>query len=626
MTRTNRPLACLAMLFVLFWLFSWSVQARAAVSLAEGQSSLEITSALQYVQDESHQLQLAQVLALPTSQWMPNGNNIFSHGYTRSSWWLRFDVSNPRTDISRLLLELAYPVLDDVEVWVLGPGNIPEAHYHLGDKQAFHTRPVWHRFFLIPLELPSKAQRTVVLRLNSTSSMQAPLTLWSERAYFERDQKVLLAEGLFFGGISLLVIYSFFVFVALRERMHFYYVLFVVSLLVFLASLKGFTFQFIWPQATEWNDRVLMVSLSTMLLSGGLFTYRFLGINSASGWLYRQAGLLIALMTTFLLLSFFMDYGTLMRPLIVVGALGCLLLLMVGAWRWRGGDRAARFYTTAWGFMLFGGVILALNKFELMPQNFFTENAMQIGVAVEVILLSLAIVDRINEGRRQQELAQQEILAGERRTREAQFKALVAEREANELLEKRVSERTAALLTANQKLEELSTSDALTGLKNRRFLDQVLQTECCRCQRYRHSLALLLLDIDHFKRFNDDWGHDVGDDCLRQVAAVLANEMRTPIDHVARYGGEEFCVVMPETDLEGAYIVAERIRAAVEAMMFSVGEHRVPVTVSIGVAATVPPDDDYYRELLKQADVMLYQAKGAGRNCVMTSQCLDEKA
>ena len=150
MTRTNRPLACLAMLFVLFWLFSWSVQARAAVSLAEGQSSLEITSALQYVQDESHQLQLAQVLALPTSQWMPNGNNIFSHGYTRSSWWLRFDVSNPRTDISRLLLELAYPVLDDVEVWVLGPGNIPEAHYHLGDKQAFHTRPVWHRFFLIP--------------------------------------------------------------------------------------------------------------------------------------------------------------------------------------------------------------------------------------------------------------------------------------------------------------------------------------------------------------------------------------------------------------------------------------------------------------------------------------------
>lgn len=603
---------------LLLLLFTWPGASRAAVVLAEGQTSREITSDLQFLRDESARLGVAELLRRPDAEWQQNGDETFSHGYTTANWWLRFPVGNARAETSRFLLELAYPVLDQVEVWVLDGNNHVDAHYQLGDKQPFHERILQHRFFLIPLELSPGGERTVLLRLHSASSMQAPLTLWDERAYHEQDQHVLLAEGVFFGGMALMVLYSFFVFMALRDRLYFYYVLFVFSLLVFLASLKGLSFQFLWPQATQWNDRVLIVTLASMMASGGLFTIRFLRIREhMPRFFWLTLGLVVVTSLT-VVLAFFMTYGQLMQPLIVIAALSCLVLLGGGAWRWRQGDRSARFYTIAWGSMLLGGVVLALNKFQLLPQNFLTENAMQMGVAAEVILLSLAIVDRINEERRQRFQAQQDILASERRAHEAQSKALLAEREANERLEQRVNERTEALQIANCKLEELSTSDQLTGLRNRRYLDRVLQEECCRCQRYQHPLAVLLLDIDHFKRFNDEFGHDIGDECLRRVGAVLAMEMRTPIDHVARYGGEEFCVVMPETELEGARVVAERIRAAVEAMSFMVGDRVVPVTVSIGVAAMVPPDEDYSREMLKKADVMLYEAKAAGRNCVMT--------
>ena len=146
--------------------------------------------------------------------------------------------------------------------------------------------------------------------------------------------------------------------------------------------------------------------------------------------------------------------------------------------------------------------------------------------------------------------------------------------------------------------------------------DEALRDECARSHRRGRSLAVLLMDIDHFKRFNDTFGHQVGDECLRQVAAVLADCVRAPTDRVARYGGEEFCMVLPETDVEGACAVAERIRAAIEQMEFCVAGERVPVTMSVGVAAQVPDLADQVRHLLNRADAALYQSKADGRNRV----------
>lgn len=187
-------------------------------------------------------------------------------------------------------------------------------------------------------------------------------------------------------------------------------------------------------------------------------------------------------------------------------------------------------------------------------------------------------------------------------------------------LEKRVAERTAALKAANDKLSELSVTDSLTGLANRRRFDEVLEAEGARAARTGRPLAVILADVDHFKAFNDRYGHQAGDECLRRVAAVLRVGGRRPGDLVARYGGEEFCLILAETDSDAALLVAEGLRAAVQDLAIPhTGSPHGMVTLTLGLAATIPEPGKAGRDPLNAADRALYAAKEAGRNRVAAS-------
>ena len=191
-------------------------------------------------------------------------------------------------------------------------------------------------------------------------------------------------------------------------------------------------------------------------------------------------------------------------------------------------------------------------------------------------------------------------------------------RQAKEELERQVAERTRELTDANQELQRLSLSDALTCIGNRRYLDEYLEREWRRTLREQTSLSVVMLDVDYFKLFNDTYGHIAGDDCLRRVAGILTATIQRTTDFATRYGGEEFVLVLPATDEPGALTVAEKIRCRVEAL--AIPHEKSPlagvVTVSIGVAATVPTRDSDVGLLLAAADRALYQAKSAGRNAV----------
>lgn len=180
----------------------------------------------------------------------------------------------------------------------------------------------------------------------------------------------------------------------------------------------------------------------------------------------------------------------------------------------------------------------------------------------------------------------------------------------------------AALQRANEELARLSTTDGLTGLANRRRLDEALQAEWLRSRREEQHVSLLMADVDFFKRYNDTYGHPGGDACLSAVAKAIRSQLRRPSDLAARYGGEEFAVVLPNTDAGGARHVAELVRGAVEGLALphaasTAADH---VTISVGVASLVPRDGVSPGELVRRADESLYRAKEAGRNRVSLYQ------
>lgn len=195
---------------------------------------------------------------------------------------------------------------------------------------------------------------------------------------------------------------------------------------------------------------------------------------------------------------------------------------------------------------------------------------------------------------------------------------LKEERDQRRSREQELLELNRKLVSANQMLRRLAVVDSLTGIANRRYFDEILSQEWRRGERDNLPLSLVMADIDFFKLYNDRFGHQAGDDCLRKVAEALHGALRRPGDALARYGGEEFAAVLPNTPFPGAEELAEAMRLAVENLSLAHPDSSVleRVTVSLGLASTQPGPGTGPESLVAAADEALYRAKRAGRNRV----------
>jgi two-component system, sensor histidine kinase LadS len=518
----------------------------------------------------------------------------------------------PGSDTS-WFLEVAYPPLDAVELYWRATDGSGFTQILTGDSRPFDSRPVHEPGFFLPLDLADAQPREFLLRVQSAGAVTVPLAVLSAQALDRERGHGHLPAGLFFGLLIALAAYNLLLYVSIRDAGYLLYVAFVASAGLAFFGYNGLAFQYLWPEAVAWNQRAHLVFSFLALGFAALFTRRFLDLSRHSRRLDRSLLALAAGAALLALLSVWpLSFATSVRLFVALAIPAVLVVFAGGVVALRRGDRPARWFLLAWATLLVGLLAYALRFIDLLPANLFTLYGVQIGSGIEALLLSIALADRINIMKRDKEAAQAQALAASQRS-EKELETLVQQRVAelnqlNLLLQEEITERR----RAEEALFEQAHHDSLTGLPNRLLLKDRFELAIAQAGRNDSLLALLMLDLDGFKRINDTLGHDVGDQVLVEFADILRSTVRST-DTVARLGGDEFVVLLGSLrDADEAVRVTGKILKALAAAA-QLGEPASDVTASIGVALH-PQDGANLDALLKYADKAMYRAKDAGGN------------
>lgn len=563
--------------------------------------------------------------------WQPVEFATITAGRLSKPVWFRVPVQNGTTLTLEHLAEVRWLSINRMDYYVQRESGLE--HHFFGINEQRELVPVNNSSFEFPLTLLPQEQATLLFRVETQYFSFLPLFIWDKQAYESQLVAVHNWYILGFGALLALLLYNMSLSVFVRDRAYMFYCSYVVSILIYEMAFNGMGNAYLWQGSIWMHKNALALGVYLSFLTGTLFFREFLNIGAYSVWLQRVVDLSMVYWLIALAALFTMD--TFFQSSIYMSMIACVFAMGGSGYLWYLGSPLAKYYLLAWVTLLFFTVLMLLMITGVLPHHPVTEHGQMIGFVTEMLLLSFALAARINMERDQRERAQKQALTLQldinrerENTIEAQQKVLELEKHNNQLLEQRVQERTQELQqalgnlsAANEELARLTVTDPLTGAANRRHFDEVLDVEIQRAVRSSLPLSLILIDIDHFKQLNDQHGHIAGDECLKCFAELLTRMVNRKTDMVARYGGEEFALVLPETSQDAAFVVAEKVRLAVEEMNFSFKGTVIPITVSLGVVGMMPDHRLTVTDFVDAADNALYSAKHRGRNrSVMASE------
>ncbi|WP_196140350.1 diguanylate cyclase [Aliikangiella sp. G2MR2-5] len=534
-----------------------------SVDISKVDSTIRLTSLIEIFEDTTASLGVDELVFSNIEQSFVRSAEEHNYGFSKSAYWVRLSIVNSASEARKVVLRQDYPLIDFLDYWQITDNEIVK-HIDTGDKRPFGSREIEHKDFLFSVILPAKSQQTIYLRYESSGSINIGLSLSSMEHLMTQFANEQLAFGAYYGGVLVLAVYNMFLFFAAKVRAFTHYLWYLISYGLYMSTHNGFAFQFLWPDNPWLANQSLLFSLALSLYWGIRFAREILASNIYAARL-DKLGNGIQVVAIFLFAGcFVLPYPVMVKLLSLLTIVVCVVIMLMGFVSLFANYKPAIFFMIAWSTFLIAVLVYMLKTFGVLPHNGFTQNAFQIAALIEMTLLSIALSHHFSE------------------------------------------------------LKKKSYTDSLTFLYNRRHFDDKFEKEFSLACYHGSELSLLMMDIDHFKKFNDTYGHSEGDRVIKFVARSLKNNVRQPLIP-CRYGGEEFAVILPRTDKKSAAVLAERIRKVIEENSLK----SKPITVSIGVASI--HDELSSGEVLGSpkhlftcADKALYQAKEQGRNRVVS--------
>ncbi|WP_191486316.1 hybrid sensor histidine kinase/response regulator [Pseudomonas sp. FEN] len=394
------------MRYLLLILLSWLPLSASAVEFDESTQSLPLGRVMQVFEDAGGQADIAQVAsAAMAARFHSHDKASLNAGYSLSAFWLKLDLAYRPKDpnVRRIwLLELAYPPMKHIELYVPDANGGYRLAQRSGNELPFASRPIKQNNYLFELDFAPNESKTVYLRLQTEGSMQAPLTLWSMQAYLEDQPLRLYVLGLIYGVLLGMLVYNLFIYLSVRDTSYLYYIFYIASFGCYQLSVNGAATEYFWPNNPWWASASTPFFIGLAGFFGCQFTRSFLLTAAHSRWLDRLLLLLMVYSTVVTALSLMTGYALALRLATVLALAFTVTIFVAGISAWYCGLRVARYFIIAWSAFLLGGLVNTLMVLGYLPNVFLTMYASQIGSALEVGLLSLALADRINTMREQQ--------------------------------------------------------------------------------------------------------------------------------------------------------------------------------------------------------------------------------
>lgn len=567
-------------------------------------------------------------------QWQINTQSTLNLGFQLMPHWFVLDLETGSDIPPFWILEQPNPMIDVISVFLYADNQLLK-QWHTGDRFPFAQRPVENAKFLFPLELKPQQRYQLYIRVDSTEAMEIPLTLAEQFRHAITSEQRAMVDGLLHGFLFIMVAYSLAIFMVLRDITYVYYSAYVFSMLTFFLSQQGLLYQYVFPASPALQHYTVALVSMFIFLSITLFFREFLDFRSTLPRTWLTFKVLLWLHAAFCLALPVVGYHQVIILMAMNTALASILTASAIIRLALRGSRSAQIVLVGWAMLLLCMILFVAARTGVFYNEFIAAYGLRLGISVEILIFSFALsfrfiqerevkewaLHQINQERADRIRAQELALQNEIEANQAKEKALQIEIGNRENLQQLVEERTGELErtlrhleTANRELQQLSSKDGLTDLFNRRIFDIRLNELWEQLGRRAQPLAVMIIDLDHFKQINDTRGHLCGDHVLKEFAALLKGLLHRPGDVIARYGGEEFAILLPETPCEGAEHVADVIvKAAAEKIYIWEGA-TFHVTASIGVSTVIPATEEARAILLERADEALYKAKAQGRN------------